>query len=197
MYYKNLKICALTFPTTITEQKHPESNKIGPVCKLKMSNLYNKFVFFEKVCYSPEQEASLEIELIFNLKYRLEDTMADTFTTINDLPVLVCDPDGKKLTDEAGAVELIGEAMSVGAKLIIVPVERLEDDFFQLKTRIAGHIVQKFVTYQRQLIILGDISQHLENSRALRDFVYEANKGDQIWFVTNLQELNDRFSRST
>jgi hypothetical protein len=162
-----------------------------------MSNLYNKFVFFEKVCYSPEQEASLEIELIFNLKYRLEDTMADTFTTINDLPVLVCDPDGKKLTDEAGAVELIGEAMSVGAKLIIVPVERLEDDFFQLKTRIAGHIVQKFVTYQRQLIILGDISQHLENSRALRDFVYEANKGDQIWFVTNLQELNDRFSRST
>jgi hypothetical protein len=31
--------------------------------------------------------------------------------------------------------------------LIVPPVDRLGDDFFRLKTRIAGEIIQKFVTY--------------------------------------------------
>jgi hypothetical protein len=79
--------------------------------------------------------------------------------------------------------------------MILVPVELLEDDFFQLKTRLAGQIIQKFVTYRRRLIILGDISGHVAQSRALRDFVYEANRGTQVWFLTDLQELSQRLNR--
>ena len=120
--------------------------------------------------------------------------MSDTLTTIHDVQVLVCAPDEKKLTSEQDALDLIGEAMYSGAELILVPVERFEEDFFQLKTGLAGHIIQKFVTYRR-LVILGDISGYVAQSRAFRDFVYEANRGNQVWFMTTLQELNQRLKR--
>jgi hypothetical protein len=124
------------------------------------------------------------------------DTMSDTLTTIHDVQVLVCAPDGEKLKSERDAVDLIGDALGQGAELILIPVERLEEDFFQLKTGIAGQIVQKFVTYRRRLVVLGDISRYVAQSRAFRDFVYEANRGDQVWFITSLQELNERLQRT-
>jgi len=80
--------------------------------------------------------------------------------------------------------------------MIIVPVERLEEDFFQLKTGLAGQFIQKFVTYRRRLVVLGDISEHIASSRALRDYVYETNRGDQVWFMTDMQELDQRLSHA-
>jgi hypothetical protein len=120
--------------------------------------------------------------------------MSDTLTTIQNVQVLVCAPDGEKLKSEQEALDLIGEAMGQGAEVILVPVERLEDDFFQLKTRLAGQIIQKFVNYRQHLVILGDISRHVAQSSTLKDFVYEANRGTQIWFLTDLQELAERLN---
>ncbi|HZR44550.1 MAG TPA: DUF4180 domain-containing protein [Ktedonobacteraceae bacterium] len=118
--------------------------------------------------------------------------MSDTPTTINGVQVLVCAPDGKKLESERDALDLIEEALNEGIEWIIIPVERLDDDFFQLKTRLAGQILQKFVQYRRHIVILGDISEPLAQSKAFRDFVYETNRGNQVWFMANLQELNER-----
>ncbi len=118
--------------------------------------------------------------------------MPDTLTTIHDVQVLTCTPEGKKLKIERDALDLIGEAMQYGTKFVLVPVERLDDDFFQLKTGFAGQVVQKFVTYRLHLVILGDISQYVAQSRSFRDFVYEANRGNSVWFMTNLEELHGR-----
>ena len=113
-------------------------------------------------------------------------------TKLYDVHILVCKPAGKKLKSERDALDLIGEAMESGAELILVPVERFEDDFFHLKTRLAGEIIQKFVTYRRRLVILGDISRYVAQSHAFEDFVYETNRGNHVWFITNLQELDER-----
>jgi len=121
--------------------------------------------------------------------------MADTLSTIQSVQVLVCASDGEKLKSERETLDLIGEAIQQGVEWIVVPVERLEDDFFQLKTGLAGHIIQKFVTYRRRLVILGDISRHVAKSRALKAFVYETNRGTQVWFLTDLQELDERLNR--
>ena len=120
--------------------------------------------------------------------------MSDTLTTIQGVQVLVCAPDGEKLKGEREAVDLIGEALQQGAKVIVVPVERLDDDFFSLKTRVAGEIMQKFVTYRRHLVILGDISRYMTQSKALKDFVYETNRGTQVWFLMDFQELTERLN---
>jgi len=123
--------------------------------------------------------------------------MPDTLITIQNMQALVCAPDGEKLKSERDAADLIGEALSSGAELIVVPVERLEDDFFELKTRLAGEIIQKFVTYRQRLVILGDISHYIAQSRAFKDFVYETNYGNQVWFLANLQELNARLEHAS
>ncbi len=121
--------------------------------------------------------------------------MSDTLTTIEHVQVLICAPDGEKLKSERDALDLAGEAIYQDAETIVVPVERLEDEFFQLKTRLAGEIIQKFVTYRRRLVIIGDISRQVAQSKALNDFVYEANRGTQVWFLANLQELAERLKR--
>ena len=75
---------------------------------------------------------------------------------------------------------------------MVIPAERFEDDFSRLRTGVAGAFLQKFVTYGVRVAILGDISRHLEASSALRDFVYESNRGRDIWFVGTQEELRSR-----
>ncbi|HXN48694.1 MAG TPA: DUF4180 domain-containing protein [Bryobacteraceae bacterium] len=94
---------------------------------------------------------------------------------MGEVQIYECAPDGEKIKGERDAIELIGEARRHGASLMVIPAERLDDHFFRLRTRIAGDIIQKFVTYRLRLAIVGDISRHLNESSALRDFVREAN----------------------
>ena len=95
------------------------------------------------------------------------------------------------------AVDLVGKSFEERATLIVILVECLNDDFFfQLKTRIAGELIQKFVQYRRRLAIVGDISRHLAESSALRAFVIESNRGKDVWFLASLEELNHRLARA-
>ncbi|HKN12394.1 MAG TPA: DUF4180 domain-containing protein [Candidatus Binatus sp.] len=110
--------------------------------------------------------------------------------------VLECAADGTKLQTYSDAVELIGKAFENRATLIVVPVECLDDDFFRLKTRIAGELIQKFVQYRRRLAIVGDISRHLAGSSALRAFVNESNRGNEVWFLASLAELDQRLEQA-
>ena len=82
------------------------------------------------------------------------------------------------------------------ATLIVIPVECLDDDFFRLQTRIAGELIQKFVQYRRRLAIVGDISRHLAESSALRAFVYESNRGNEVWFLATREELEQRLAQA-
>jgi hypothetical protein len=91
-------------------------------------------------------------------------------------------PQGPALRSDRDAVTLIGDAIGGQATVVLVPIERFDNDFFDLKTRVAGEFFQKFVNYGMRLVIVGDISRHTERSESLRDFVYEANRGDRIWF---------------
>jgi hypothetical protein len=99
---------------------------------------------------------------------------------------------GPALRSERDAVTLVGDAIGSDATIVLVPIERFHDDFFDLKTRIAGEFFQKFVNYGMRLVIVGDISRYIEQSESLRDFVYEANRGDRIWFSPTREEACNR-----
>ena len=118
--------------------------------------------------------------------------MADTIEMLGSIRALFCDPNGQTIRNDRDAVDLIGAALSERCSMVVLPVERLSDDFFQLKTRILGDVIQKFVNYERRLAILGDIDRHLEASKALRDLVYETNRGRQVWFVADRAALESR-----
>ena len=109
---------------------------------------------------------------------------------------LECAAEGESIRNNRDLNELISMAWEHRVTLIAIPVERLGDDFFRLSTGMAGEIVQKFVNYRLRLAIVGDISRQVAESTALRDFVRESNRGNQIWFVNNLEELDQRLQRA-
>ncbi|WP_241518797.1 DUF4180 domain-containing protein [Streptomyces sp. CB03238] len=113
---------------------------------------------------------------------------------LNGVPALICAPDGPPLAGRQAALDLIGDAMGHGADLVVVPVARLGEDFFALRSGLAGEVVQKFADYRLRLAIVGDVSTHVAASTALRDFVREANRGTQIRFADTIPALAARLA---
>ncbi|WP_236634227.1 DUF4180 domain-containing protein [Caulobacter sp. X] len=107
--------------------------------------------------------------------------------------ILFAPADGPPL-GAANANDLLGEAWGVEADLVVVPIERLADGFLDLSTRIAGEVIQKFTNYRMRLAFIGDISAYTETSRSLRDFVFESNKGRQVWFLNDRAALDARLA---
>lgn len=113
---------------------------------------------------------------------------------IHDVPVLSCDAEGERIACVQDALDLIGDAGYQGAQWVVVPVERFDEAFFRLRTKVAGDIVQKFVQYSMGLVVLGDLSARTEASEALRDFVRECNRGRHTWFAPDLDDLRQRLA---
>ena len=72
--------------------------------------------------------------------------------------------------------------------------DALTPDFFVLSTRIAGEILQKFINYQFKFAIVGDFSGY--TSKPLKDFIYESNKGRDIFFVSSEEDAIEKLSRT-
>ncbi|MFC5409073.1 DUF4180 domain-containing protein [Larkinella bovis] len=84
------------------------------------------------------------------------------------------------------ALDLLANCAYQGAEKIIVQEKHLTPGFFDLKTGLAGDILQKFSTYRIQLAVVGDFSKF--TSQSLRDFMYESNQVGRINFVASVDE---------
>lgn len=84
------------------------------------------------------------------------------------------------------AVDLIGNMSYQGFDKLIIHEENMISDFFELKNKIAGNILQKFSQYSMLLAIIGDFEKY--ESKSLNDFIFESNKGKQINFVTTVED---------
>ena len=84
------------------------------------------------------------------------------------------------------AVDLIGNMSYQGFDKLIIHEENMIPDFFELKNKIAGNILQKFSQYSMPLAIIGDFEKY--ESKSLNDFIFESNKGSQINFVTTIED---------
>jgi hypothetical protein len=116
------------------------------------------------------------------------------FDTLHGRTVLFLDADGPTISTPEESTDLIGDAWSGQATLVAVPADRFARDFFVLQTRFAGDFIQKFVNYRLQLAVLGDIEEYLEASGALRDFVWESNRGEHVWFLADEAALEARLA---
>ncbi|MEU6132333.1 DUF4180 domain-containing protein [Saccharopolyspora sp. NPDC047091] len=117
--------------------------------------------------------------------------MGDVIEERAGVPVLVCDPAGPPVATEQDAVDLIGAAY-LGAEAVVVPVDRLAPEFFTLGTGLAGQVLQKFAQYRLPLAVVGDLTEQLTASGALRALVRESDRRDQVWFVPDGAALEAR-----
>lgn len=118
--------------------------------------------------------------------------MTHTLEQLADKPVLICAPTGAPVRGERDATDLIGEVIGHGAVWVALPASRLTEEFFQLRTRVAGGIVQKFASYRVGLAVIGDFSRFTRAGSALEDFIRESNRGTQLWFLPTIDTLRTR-----
>ncbi|MBO9707682.1 MAG: DUF4180 domain-containing protein [Caulobacter sp.] len=118
----------------------------------------------------------------------------DQLEIINGVRVLACGEDGALLDGEGAASDFLGAAWSQEAEWLAIPLSRLGPGFLDLKTRIAGGVIQKFTNYRVKVAFVGDVMPLTQASNSLRDFVYESNKGAAVWFVRDQAELATRLA---
>lgn len=91
--------------------------------------------------------------------------------------------EGPLLGTEQDALDLIGATYGHDIDLLIIPVGRLQPDFFRLRTGMAGGFLQKMQNYGLRVAIVGDITPAIAASEALADFVRESNRIGAVLFV--------------
>lgn len=96
-----------------------------------------------------------------------------------------------ELTDEnflikqpQDVLDIFGDLMSRDCERIIIHERSLHADFFDLKTRLAGEVLQKFSNYRVKLAIVGNFAKY--ESKSLRDFIFECNKSNYVFFTDNI-----------
>jgi hypothetical protein len=120
--------------------------------------------------------------------------MSGSFIQLGGIQLYDVSENGPELRTGQDAVDLMSAASERRASWIAIPVARLGEEFFELRTRIAGEITQKFAIYGAKVAVVGDISSRVAMSHSLASFVAEANRGESLWFVESHQELEDRLN---
>ena len=99
------------------------------------------------------------------------------------------------ISNSETAIDLIMNVQyQTGVKNIAISKDLIIDRFFILSTGIAGEILQKIVNYRFRIAIYGDYSTY--TSKPLQDFIYESNKGDNIFFTENLTTALEKLTQT-
>ncbi|WP_054975647.1 DUF4180 domain-containing protein [Paenibacillus sp. A3] len=75
-------------------------------------------------------------------------------------------------------LDLIAACIEHDTNLLVVHAETLSDDFFNLRTGLAGEMLQKFVNYRLKTAII--ITNELIVKGKFKELLAEANKGNDF-----------------
>ena len=89
--------------------------------------------------------------------------------------------DGIVVNDANEALDVMVNAGYYGARRMIWYEKHLNPEFFNLRSGLAGEILQKFANYQMTLAIVGEFEKF--KSSSLRAFIVESNRGNLVFFV--------------
>ena len=93
------------------------------------------------------------------------------------------------LSAERDALELISICMENNTGLLIIHEEALSENFFNLRTGLAGAVLQKFMNYQIKVVAI--IVSEEKISGRFREMVIEANKGNDFRVYKNIAEAEN------
>lgn len=109
----------------------------------------------------------------------------------NNMEIAIVTSNEPLITDVQSALDLIMTVKyETGCTNIAINKEAIVDDFFVLSTCLAGEILQKFINYGIRLGIYGDFSNY--TSKPLKDFMYECNRGKDIYFQPSVSMAVDK-----
>jgi hypothetical protein len=101
--------------------------------------------------------------------------------------------EGQFINNVQDVLDLLGELYGQYYDGIILYERNITHDFFDLQTKLAGEILQKFSNYRIRLVIVGDWSKY--TSRSLEAFITESNRGKTVNFSSSPTEALKLLSR--
>jgi len=87
-------------------------------------------------------------------------------------------PEHPRLTGGEAALDLVVACGQNNTNKLLLHAENFTDDFYRLRTGVAGEILQKFSTYRIQVAAV--LTPELVNQGRFREMVLEANRGNQF-----------------
>lgn len=93
------------------------------------------------------------------------------------------------LATEQDALNLIALCMEHQTDRVMISAEALSEDFFQLRTGVAGAILQKLVNYQIQAAAV--IPDQRKNTGRFKEMVQEANKGSHFRVFSSISDAEN------
>lgn len=112
---------------------------------------------------------------------------------VNNIEMAVVDSSEILINDVQSALDLMATVKyETGCDRIILNKSVICEDFFHLSTKFAGEILQKFINYHVKLAVVGDFSSY--TSESLKDFIYECNKGKDIFFLSDENKAIEKLS---
>ncbi|OPX45130.1 hypothetical protein CLHUN_10170 [Ruminiclostridium hungatei] len=117
-----------------------------------------------------------------------------TLTVKNDLIVNINSAD-ILITDAQSALDLMMNVKyETGCSRLVLDKSAISEEFFRLSSGMAGEVLQKFINYHMKLAVIGDFSRY--TSKPLHDFIYESNRGRDIFFVDNMERAVEKLENA-
>jgi len=111
----------------------------------------------------------------------------------NGIGVAVVNSNEVLIKDVQSALDLMMNVLyNNRCERIVINKEAICEEFFDLSTRIAGEILQKFVNYHIKIAIVGDFSKY--TSKSLKNFIYESNNGKHVFFLPDEMQAVQKIS---
>ena len=109
----------------------------------------------------------------------------------NNIEIAIVKSEDILIKDVQSALDLIATVdYETGCSRIIINKSSMCEEFFDLSTKIAGEILQKFINYRRKIAVIGDFSVY--SSKSLKDLIYECNKGKDIFFLPDEKQAVEK-----
>lgn len=102
-------------------------------------------------------------------------------------------PGNYRISETGDILDIMADARYNGSGSLIIHASSLPEGFFDLKTKIAGEILQKFSNYRMELAIIGDFLK--PSSKSLADFIRESNRMGTVMFVDSLDQALERMKK--
>ncbi len=111
----------------------------------------------------------------------------------NDVEIAVVSSNEIIITDVQSALDLMATVRyETDCDRVILSKSAISDDFFDLQTKLAGEILQKYINYNMKIAIVGDFSGY--SSKSLKAFIYECNRGKDIFILPDERQAIEKLS---
>lgn len=114
---------------------------------------------------------------------------------INSIKLAVLESEELLITDVQSALDLMATVRyETDCDGMVLPMSAITSEFFDLKSKLAGDVLQKYTNYQLRLGIVGDFTSLKANNKSFNDFVFESHKGRNVCFAETVKEALERLA---